>query len=213
MRKQVINEEKMVERELHPSKDIPDLLENGNVMTIYWTLINGEPFSFVSIEDTYGDDDGDGETYSRPHTFELYGALYGKVYPWQVDLADLDKSRIVAIVKASSLASAQIQLFEKADEVMEIISVGRRADATRQQKSAAWKFLRHIEMLYDEAKLKASWFTSRHGISIERLLDGLIGEDEAAELVETFEVVQNVRRGKSKNKKRFGGVAIAELAY
>ena len=212
MKKSVINEEKLEERILNPSKDVPDVLENGDVMTIYWTLINGEPYSFVTIEEVYGDEPVDeGEMFAKPHAFRLYGAIYGKIYPWQVDLADLDgKSRILAICKAKSLPAAQVLLFEKADEVMETIANGKKEGASLLQKTAAWKVLRHIEALYDEAKLKASWFTSRHGGTIEKLMDGLLSEEEMSLMEFDFEALQCERRSLKRNasKTRVGQLAL-----
>ena len=194
-KKQVLNEEKMVERELHPSKETPDILESGDVMTIYWTLINGEPFSFVTIEETFSEGlVPEGDSFKVPHTFRMYGALYGKVYPWQVDLADLDNSRIVAVVKAKSLAAAQVLLFEKAESVIETVSAGKSQNATVTQKIAAWKVLRHIEALYDETRLKASWFTSRHSVSIKRIMSGLLSDKEVDVMSALFEEVQTMRR-------------------
>ena len=158
-----MKKEKMAEGEFNPSKDVPDILENGDIMTVFWTVQGGKPYTFVVLEE--GGVEKDGATESdeydfvskKPRIFKLFGAIHGKVYPWQVALADLTK-RLVRVTKARSFAAAQVVLFEAMQDICDKILQSRAKGATLEQKAAGWKCLSHIETLYDSVKMKAKWF-------------------------------------------------------
>ena len=172
MRKNVVNSIKMEEGEFHPNKDVPDILEDGSIMTTYWTVLGENVYTFVTLEKGSNGEILDAEDITEnSRLFYLYGALHGKVYPWQIELADLS-SRLQCVVKANSIASAQVKLFDKAEQVMETIAASQRENATVKDKVAAWKNLAYIESLFSREKLTSSWFCSRHAGTIERLLEG-----------------------------------------
>ena len=182
MKKPVVNEAKMEEGEFLPSKEIPDLLEDGQVMSVYWTLQHGEVYSFVMLEDRKGDsqyysgnnaeDEGD-----KFHIFSLYGALHGKVYPWQVELADLSP-KLQRVCKARSGAQAELLLFEKAQSIMDAIAASKKEEATAAEKIAAWKQVTHIENLYSTAKLKKKIFNSRRRDVLGTISDNIMSETD-----------------------------------
>ena len=181
MSKPVINEIKLEEGEFNPSKDIPDVLEDGRIMTVYWTLQGGEMYTFVQIQ------------MSEGNVFALYGAIHGKIYPWQIELASLER-RLLCIVKATNEAKAQIKLFEKAQEVCDQIVAAKKPSATKAQKILGWKNVSHIENLYQPKKLLTSWFSSVHGGTIERLLDGLLSDEELKEIQFKFDEMDKSKR-------------------
>ena len=128
-RREVINSVKMEEGEFLPSKDIPDVLDDGQVMTVYWTVLGKKVYTFVALEDLLGDQQpysGLAElSGSKPHIFKLYGVIHGKVYPWQMELAALDESRLLRTCKARSGAEAECR-------------EGRRGHAEHPRRRQRW---------------------------------------------------------------------------
>ena len=195
MRKNVINTSKMEEGEFHPSKDVPDYLEDGRIMTVYWTVQGGDVYTFVSIEDAHQKpilEELD-EEYTKPRNFYLYGALHDKVYPWQIELADLSP-KLQMVVKSRSLAEAQVKMFDKAQSICDAILAAKKPSATMAQKMLGWKSVAHIENLFVPEKLRSSWFYSRHAATIEKFMDGLLTDEELEEIKYDFSKLRKSRK-------------------
>lgn len=201
----VINTEKMEEGEFLPSKGIPDTLEDGRVMTVYWTVLNGKVFTFVEVEDLLGDTQmysGDnaeieGECY---HAFYLYGVFHGKVYPWQVELADLTP-KLQRVCKAKSGAQAECNLFEKAQSLMDTIAAAECKGASASAKVAAWKVLTHIERLFTPEKLSEVIFNSRRRETLEKISSEVMDSEQISYLKSLLLGFEQSTRGKKKVRK------------
>ena len=192
MRKSVINTNKMEEGEFLPSKDIPDIIDDAHIMTTYWTILNSSIYTFVVIEYT-GDDEvyfslnnDDNTHHCHPHTFFLYGALCGKLYPWQIlELVDIS-SRLQCIVKAKSLAAAEVRLFEKAQSVMEAIKKAKSAKATPMEKITGWKMLGRPSNLYSPNIMGDNYVLSSHKETmlkiIKKAIDGQFSSSDLAKI-------------------------------
>lgn len=201
----VINTEKMEEGEFLPSKGIPDTLEDGRVMTVYWTVLNGKVFTFVEVEDLLGDTQmysGDnaeieGERY---HAFYLYGVFHGKVYPWQVELADLTP-KLQRVCKAKSGAQAECNLFEKAQSLMDTIAAAECKGASASAKVAAWKVLTHIERLFTPEKLSEAIFNSRRRETLKKISGEVMDGEQISYLKSLLLGFEQSTRGKKKVRK------------
>lgn len=138
------------EGEIVYSKEFPDMMADGSVLTILWSLVAGEPVSFAVIEDMAGDKLERGasvDSFPHPHTFTVYGAFHGKVEPWQVQLADLEAKKQFSFV-AKSLAKAELVLFDKVQEICDVIEQGGEKNASVMAKVRKWKLLSNIELLF-----------------------------------------------------------------
>lgn len=138
--------------EIAYSKEFPDMLADETVLTILWALVGGEPVSFAVIEDMAGDRLERGasvDSFPHPHTFTVYGAFHGKVEPWQVQLADLEAKKQFSFT-AKSLAKAELVLFDKVQEICDVIEAGGSKNASMTAKVRKWKALTNIELLFKE---------------------------------------------------------------
>lgn len=194
---------KIEEGEFIPSKAVPDILQDGRVMEVWWTLQGNEIFSFVVYSDGLPTDE---EGNDIPRLYKLYGAIHGKQFPWQFHYADLEAEHpelLLCAYKAPNSAKAQLRLMEKAQEVCDKILAAASQTASPLAKIAAWKLQAHMGRLYDKAKLVGAWFLSNHADQLERVLDEMdtLSDKDRAQMQGQFEKLSFSERNLWKSRR------------
>ena len=172
-------ESKVEEGEFLPSKEFPDIMPDNSVLHTYWTMQEGKVYTFC-IQEAAENKEGHIGSYS------LYGFLHGKIYPWQLEFANLQKV-FRGICRANSYEKAEVVLFDEAQNAMDAILAASKKEASAFVKANGWKLVRYVEAIYDTDKLSASWFNSRHSEMIEKVLSGRLSDKEREELAMGFD--------------------------